>query len=79
MSCSSAACGTRCQTGIGRAPEPADVGRDCSSSDEDLGSGTELDLNISWVRTSRHTEGAFEPYDEKRVLGNVCVTIQFVL
>jgi hypothetical protein len=59
--------------------EPADVGRDCSSSNDNLGSGTELDFSISWVRTSRHTEGAFEPYDEERVLGDICVTIPFVL
>ena len=52
--------------------ETAGVGLDCSSSDEELSSGTELDFKISWDRTSKHTERAFEPYDEKRVLGNVC-------
>jgi hypothetical protein len=59
--------------------EPADVGRDCSSSNANLGSGTELDFSISWVRTSRHTEGAFEPYYEERLLGDICVTIPLVL
>jgi hypothetical protein len=48
--------------------ETADVGRDCSSSNDSLGTGTELDFSTSWVRTSRHTMGAFEPYDEERVL-----------
>jgi hypothetical protein len=59
--------------------ETADVGRDYFSSNEDLGSGTELEFNISWVRTSRHTEGLFKPYDEVHVLGKICVTIPFVL
>jgi hypothetical protein len=40
-----------------------DVRLDCSSSDGDLGIGTELDIKISRVRASRHNEGAFETYD----------------
>jgi hypothetical protein len=31
--------------------ETTDVGRDYSSSNEDLGSGTELEFNISWMKT----------------------------
>jgi hypothetical protein len=41
--------------------ETVDVGRDYSSSNDALGSCTELDFNIYWVRTARHTEGAFDP------------------
>jgi hypothetical protein len=32
-------------------PETADIGRDYSSSNDNLGSDAELDFNISWVRT----------------------------
>lgn len=53
--------------------------QDCSSSDEDLCNGAELDFKLFWDRISKHAEGAFEPYNEYRVLGRVCVTIPYVL
>jgi hypothetical protein len=64
--------------------ETADCRRDCSSSDDDLGSGFELYFNIYWVRTSRldiksQSEGKVETYDVETVLGNICVTIPLVI
>jgi hypothetical protein len=43
--------------------ETADVGRDCSSSNDDLGSDTEFDFNVSWVRM---LQCAIHVYDRMR-------------
>lgn len=53
--------------------------RECSSSDEEHADGEEIDFKITWDRTSKHTDGVFEPYNEERVLGKVCVIIPFIL
>jgi hypothetical protein len=40
--------------------ETADEGRDCSSSNDDLGSDTEFDFSVSWVRMLQYTSQVYD-------------------